>query len=79
MTIRDQSLATGIRRLGGPRNGFRYRRADGLVRMKLTSFRDQDRVHLRDLLDVRLVDASFCTRLAGPLAQRLRQLLDNPE
>lgn len=29
MTIRDELEATGIRRLGGPRNGFRYRGADG--------------------------------------------------
>jgi DNA topoisomerase-1 len=29
VTIRDHLLATGIRRLGGPHNGFRYRRADG--------------------------------------------------
>ena len=29
MTIREQVQATGIRRSGGPRNGFRYRRARG--------------------------------------------------
>lgn len=50
-----------------------------LLRMQLTSFRDQDRMHVRDLLDVGLVDASFCDRLSPPLATRLRQLLDTPE
>ena len=29
MTIREQVQATGIRRSGGPRNGFRYRRTRG--------------------------------------------------
>src|SRR5712671_878804 len=29
MSLRSHILATGIRRLGGPRNGFRCRRADG--------------------------------------------------
>ena len=37
---------------------FRLLSLDALVRMKLTSFRDKDRVHLRDLMEVGLVDAS---------------------
>jgi hypothetical protein len=52
---------------------------DALVRMKLTSFRDKDRTHLRDLIDVGLVDASWCNRLPAELAERLGQLLANPE
>lgn len=52
---------------------------DALVRMKLTSFRDEDRVHLRDLIDVGLVDPSWLTNLSAPLRGRLQQLLDNPE
>jgi len=51
---------------------------DALVRMKLTSFRDKDRVHIRDLIDVGLVDASWMARLHPALAARLRALLDNP-
>src|ERR1044071_3215047 len=35
---------------------FRLLSLDALVRMKLTSFRDKDRVHLRDLMEVGLVD-----------------------
>jgi hypothetical protein len=46
--------------------------------MKLTSFRDKDRTHLRDLLDVGLIDASWCSRLPPDLAARLQQLLDDP-
>jgi len=51
----------------------------GLVRMKLSSFRDKDRMHLRDLIEVGLVDESWCTTLPAPLTKRLRELLENPE
>ena len=50
-----------------------------LVRMKLTSYRDKDRTHLRDLISVGLVDASWPRRFPQELADRLQQLLDNPE
>jgi hypothetical protein len=45
-----------------------------LVEMKLTAFRDQDRVHLRDMIDVGLIDASIIQQLPAELAQRLQQL-----
>src|SRR4051812_27239826 len=41
---------------------FRLVTLEALVKMKLTSFRDKDRTHLRDLLDVRLLDASWTER-----------------
>jgi hypothetical protein len=50
-----------------------------LVRMKLTSFRDKDRTHLRDMIDVGLVDASWMARLPDELSVRLKELLDHPE
>jgi hypothetical protein len=62
-----------------PAEGFRLMSLDALVRMKLTSFRDRDRVHLRDLVDVGLVDASWARRLPAPLAKRLEAILDDPE
>jgi hypothetical protein len=46
--------------------------------MKLTSFRDKDRTHLRDMLEVGLIDDSWKARLPEPLAERLQVLLDNP-
>ncbi len=52
---------------------------EALLRMKLTSFRDKDRTHVRDLVDVGLVDASWVARLPGELAARLQALLDDPE
>jgi len=47
----------------------------GLVRMKLLANRDQDRVHLRDLIDVGLVSRDFLRDLPADLASRLDALL----
>ena len=47
----------------------------GLVRMKLMSNRDQDRVHLRDLIDVGLVGRELLPPLPAELASRLDALL----
>lgn len=49
-----------------------------LVRMKLLSWRDKDRTHLRDMIQVGLLDATWPARLPSPLGERLQQLLDNP-
>ena len=58
---------------------FRLVTLDALVRMKLTAFRDKDRTHLRDLIEVGLLDASWVKRVPSELAARLQTLLDNPE
>ncbi len=58
---------------------FRLLSLDALVRMKLTSFRDKDRVHLRDLIGVGLVDADWVTRMPASLGDRLQTVLDDPE
>jgi hypothetical protein len=52
---------------------------EALVRMKLTSFRDKDRAHLRDLIDVKLLDQTWTTRLPDEIRGRLQELLDHPE
>lgn len=52
---------------------------DPLVRTMLTSFRDKDRVHLRDLIGVGLVDDTRVARLPPVLGERLKQLLDTPD
>jgi hypothetical protein len=59
--------------------GFRVVALESLVQMKLTSFRDKDRMHLRDLLDVGLVDESWLARLPADLAARLKELIDSPD
>lgn len=50
-----------------PTEGMRLVSLDALVRMKLTSFRDRDRMHLRDLIDVGLVDAAGAGGCRGTL------------
>ncbi len=57
---------------------FRVLSLEALVRIKLTAFRDRDRVHLRDLIEVELVDASWPARFSQELAARLQSLLDTP-
>lgn len=52
---------------------------DALVKMKLNAFRLEDRVHLLDMIDVGLVDATWLGRLPTELAARLQQLLDKPD
>jgi hypothetical protein len=62
-----------------PADAFRIVTLDALVRMKLTSFRLKDRVHLLDMLEVGLIDASWCERYPSELAARLQDLVDHPE
>lgn len=62
-----------------PAQTFRVLSLEALVRIKLTAFRDKDRVHLRDLIDVGLIDASWPARFPPSLAARLRELLDDPD
>jgi len=62
-----------------PADGFELVPLEDLLWMKLTSFRDKDRVHLRDLASVGLVDASWVAKFPAALAQRLQAILDDPE
>lgn len=50
-----------------------------LVRMKLTSYRFKDRVHLLDMIGVGLIDETWLPRFTPELAAKLRFLLDNPD
>jgi hypothetical protein len=58
---------------------FRILSLDALVRMKLTSFRRKDQVHLLDMLEVGLIDATWNARLPAELTKRLQELIDTPE
>ncbi len=62
-----------------PAERFRVLSLEALVRMKLTSFRRKDQVHLTDMIDVGLIDATWCQRLTPDLAARLQHILDTPE
>jgi hypothetical protein len=58
---------------------FQVLRLDALVRMKLNAFRDKDRTHLRDLIEVGLLDRSILDRLPAELSSRMKVLFDTPE
>jgi hypothetical protein len=62
-----------------PADQFRMVTLDALVRMKLAAFRDKDRTHLRDLIEVGLIDRGSAERLPDELGRRLRGLLETPE
>jgi hypothetical protein len=57
---------------------FQVAKLEALVRMKLTSYRRKDQVHLLDLIGVGLLDATWPARFPPPLGARLQQLLDDP-
>jgi hypothetical protein len=57
---------------------FRVLSLQALVRIKLTAFHDKDRTHIRDMIEVGLIDATWLDRLAPELAARLKQILDDP-
>ena len=65
----DESESTGQ---------FRVLALEALVRMKLTSFRDKDRVHLRDMIGIGLIDTTWPDRFQTELSNRLQILLDDP-
>ena len=58
---------------------YRVLSLEALVRMKLTSYRDKDKTHLRDMLEVGLIDASWPARYPPELATRLQRLIDTPD
>jgi len=58
---------------------FRLIALEALVRMKLSAFRDKDRVHLRDLASVGLVGPGWLPRFSGELRRRLAEILATPE
>ena len=50
-----------------------------LVRMKLTSFRRKDQVHLLDMISIGLIDESWLDRFVPALRARLQELIDDPD
>ena len=50
-----------------------------LVEMKLNSYRDKDKTHLRDMIQIGLIDATWPTRFPPLLSTRLQALLDDPD
>ena len=73
------SPSADVSEFARPDPRFRVIALESLVRMKLTSFGDKDRTHLRDMLGVGLIDGTWVARFPGELGARLQQLVDTPE
>lgn len=58
---------------------YRVLSLEALVRMKLTSYRRKDQVHLLDMLGIELIDATWPARYPAELAARLQHLIDTPD
>jgi hypothetical protein len=58
---------------------FRVVTLEALVRMKLIANRDKDRTHIRDLIEVGLIDSTWPARFPPELAARLQHVLDTPD
>lgn len=58
--------------------GFQVLPLPDLVTIKLTAYRDKDRTHLRDMLEVGLIDAHWVAQLPPELGRRLQALIDDP-
>lgn len=79
--IRPEYLAPSpdVTEVEKPDPRFRAIALESLVRMKLTSYRRKDQVHLLDMLDIGLIDASWVARFTPELGARLQHLIDTPE
>jgi hypothetical protein len=49
------------------------------VQTKRVVFRTIDKVHVCDMIEVGLVDETWCDRYPKELSERLRYLIENPE
>jgi hypothetical protein len=58
---------------------FRVLSLGALVRMKLVAFRRKDQVHLQDMIRLGLIDQTWPERFPQLLADRLRELLADPD
>ena len=76
----DPRYAEAAPDLSSGEQGEAYRLVglEPLLRMKLTSFRRKDQVHLQDLINVGLIDVTWPAKYSSELAARLRELLDDP-
>jgi len=61
------------------KHDFKHLTLEALVRMKLTSYRRKDQVHLQDLIEIGLVDQSWPAKYPPELAARLQAILDTPD
>ncbi len=70
--------APTIQTVENPGN-YRVITLESLMEMKLMSNRDKDRTHVRDMIGVGLIDASWIAKFSPELASRLKQIFDTPD
>lgn len=75
----DYLLATPDVSESEPTPTFRILALEALVRMKLTSYRRKDQVHLLDMIDVGLIGPDWPAKFPAELGDRLQQLIDDPD
>jgi hypothetical protein len=78
-TLPDQAEPNAGIEEGEDAGDFRLISLDALVRMKLSAWRDKDRVHLRDLASVGLIDETWAPRVPLPLQSRFQEILASSE
>jgi hypothetical protein len=60
-------------------NDFQTVQLETLVFMKLNAHRDKDRVHLRDMISLGMIDQTWPKKYQEPLRSRLIDLLNDPD
>jgi len=50
-----------------------------LIQLELLLNRNKDQMHVRDLIDVGLIDRTWLAKLPPVLAERLQGILDTPD
>jgi hypothetical protein len=60
-------------------NDFYTVALETLVLMKLNAFRDKDRVHLRDMISLGMIDQEWLGQFPDHLRRRLEELLSDPD
>ncbi|MFT5469581.1 MAG: hypothetical protein ACI8UO_004702 [Verrucomicrobiales bacterium] len=79
VSVDSLEASPGVEQVDPETDEFRLLELDALVTMKLTSYRDKDRVHLRDMLEIGQIDETWLERVPESLQDRLQQLLDDPD
>ncbi len=74
-----QHAAPGLDAAVRGRSGYRVIDLPALVAMKLQAFRDIDRVHIRDMLSVGLIDEATINALPEDLRDRLDEIRSREE
>lgn len=62
-----------------PDEGFYVLSLEKLVQIKLTAFRDKERTHLRDFIELGMIDTSWLSKYPAELSKNLQFLFDNPQ